>query len=143
MGGFCGSLRHRKRRMINWSKPIETMDGREARRLIGPINAEFHCVYTLPDPESCGSKHDVFLVDHEGVRCDDRAIYSKRQKPFIRNVKVKKEGWVLMRPSSASMDGRYLADDRVYASEAEAESAKANWYGADPGVKPVHITWEE
>jgi hypothetical protein len=84
--------------VIDWTKPIETVDGREARRLIGPVNGEFHCVYTLPDPESCGSKHDIFLVDDNGFRCDDRAIYSKRQEPFIRNVKVKRVAWCLVSP---------------------------------------------
>jgi hypothetical protein len=129
--------------MIDWTKPIETMEGREVTYFQGAsaaiLSARLVWVRSNKDTEH----GDVFLVDDEGFRCDDRAIYSARQEPFIRNVKVKKEGWVLMRPSSASMDGRYLADDRVYASEAEAKSANANWYGADPGVKPVHLTWEE
>jgi len=80
--------------MIDWTKPIETVDGRKARRLHESVCGGGNCVYTLPDPESCGSKHDIFLVDNNGVRCDDRAIYSKSQEPFIRNVKVKLEGWV-------------------------------------------------
>ncbi|MFN8992983.1 MAG: hypothetical protein ACK5X3_04865, partial [Pseudomonadota bacterium] len=73
--------------MIDWNKPIETVDGCEAR-FIGP-----EPLASLPEarivhvkdrknaPWSCG---DVFLVNDEGYRCDDRAIYSKRQEPFIR-----------------------------------------------------------
>jgi hypothetical protein len=126
--------------MINWSKPIETMDGRRVNWVADLVEVGT-LIYVYPvSPDNCG---DAFIVNHEGFRVDDRAPFSARQEPFIRNVKVKKEGWVLMRPSSASMDGRYLADDRVYASEADAKSANANWYGADLGVKPVRITLEE
>jgi hypothetical protein len=84
--------------MIDWTKPIETVDGRKARRLHESVCGGGHCVYTLPDPESRFSKHDIFLVDDNGFRCDDRAIYSKRQEPFIRNVKVKRVAWCLVSP---------------------------------------------
>ena len=141
--------------MINLTKPIETVEGGQPAHIIGLLPAAmvpstikpdengFRPMMVWVDGPPNGGWGNVFLVNYEGFRVDDRALFSARQEPFIRNVKVKKEGWVLMRPSSASMDGRYLADDRVYASEAEAKSAKANWYGADPGVKPVHLTWEE
>jgi len=72
--------------MIDWTKPIETVDGREALKIPTVQLKLVHVVYTLPDPDSCGSKHDVFLVDDSGCRCDGRAIYSKSQEPFIRNV---------------------------------------------------------
>ena len=140
--------------MIDWTKPIETVEDEQPARVMGLLSLAMEPSPIKPDesgfePMMVWVESDrnglgnIFLVDNRGFRCDDRALFSARQEPFIRNVKVKKEGWVLMRPSSASMDGRYLADDRVYASEAEAKSAKANWYGADPGVKPVHLTWEE
>jgi hypothetical protein len=136
--------------MIDWTKPIETVEDGQPARVLGLLSLAIPSLPIEPDgPMMVWVESDrnglgnIFLADNRGFRCDDRALFSARQEPFIRNVKVKKEGWVLMRPSSASMDGRYLADDRVYASEAEAKSAKANWYGADPGVKPVHLTWEE
>ena len=122
--------------MIDWTNPIETVDGREARRLIGPVNAEFHCVYTLPDPESCGSKHDVFLVDNKGVRCDDRAIYSARQGPFIRNVKVKKEGWQTIH---RTRHGKYTGSI-LYESEELAHKAGSQF---SDYVATVKIKWEE
>lgn len=74
--------------MIDWTKPIETVDGRKARLVEANIEKLEHIVYTY------GGSGDVFIVNPEGVRCDDRAVYSKRQEPFIRNARVKREGWV-------------------------------------------------
>jgi hypothetical protein len=124
--------------MIDWTKPIETLGGRAARKITTVENNLWH--YVFVPSENFG---DVFLVNAEGFICGDRTNFGTKREPFIRNVRVKREGWVLMRPSSASMDGRYLADDRVYGSEAEAKSAKASWYNSDPGVEPVYLTWEE
>ena len=79
--------------MIDWTKPIETVDGCKAH-LIQTNATEpeiWHMVHVLGGPGRYG---DVFLVNFEGYRCDDRAIYSKRQEPFIRNARVKREGWV-------------------------------------------------
>jgi len=72
------------REMIDWNKPIETVDGRAARLVETNIEKLQHIVYVY------GKSDDVFLVDPEGYRCDDRAIYSKRQEPFIRNAPVKR-----------------------------------------------------
>ena len=133
--------------MIDWTKPIETVDGLRATQLHEAVDGGWHCIYVFPDPESCGSKHDVFLVDDCGNRCDDRAINSTRQEPFIRNVKVKREGWVLMRPWS-SWSGEpinivgLLAMHHVYPSEEEAKYA-TRYFEVEPGTKPVHLTWEE
>ena len=82
-----------------------------------------------------------FLVNEDGFRCDDNAPLEPCQ--VIRNARVKREGWVLMRSFRGSLVFRYLANDHVYATEAEAKSVKATLFGADPGVKPVHLTWEE
>jgi hypothetical protein len=75
--------------MIDWTKPIETMEGRHARKIITTRIEQSHIIF-VPSRDW----GDIFLVNDSGFRCDDRAIYSKRQEPFIRNVKVKKEGWV-------------------------------------------------
>lgn len=112
--------------MIDWTKPIETVDGRKARRLREFVCEGGHCVHTWPDPKSCVSKHDIFLVDDNGVRCDDRAIYSKRQEPFIRNVKVKKEGWAHALNGAVVFSRREIAEGQAL-----------------PGEIIYKITWEE
>jgi hypothetical protein len=86
-------------------------------------------------------------VNYEGFRVDDRALFSARQEPFIRNVKVKREGWVLMRPwrdqpAPPFSLARFLATNRAYTSEAEAREAM-DYYSVEPGTKPVYLTWEE
>ncbi len=141
--------------MIKWDKPIQAMDGRHARVIAhlpdppgDPNDPGFFTPTMVWVQSATNGFGDVFLVNNRGVRCDDtvkaaRCLLTEIGQPFIRNARVKREGWVLMRPSSASIDGRYLADDRVYGSEAEAKSAKASWYSSDPGVEPVYLTWEE
>jgi hypothetical protein len=94
-----------------------------------------------------GGWGDVYLVNYEGFRVDDRALFSARQEPFIRNVKVKREGWVLMRPwrdqpAPPFSLARFLATNRAYTSEAEAREAM-DYYSVEPGTKPVYLTWEE
>lgn len=141
--------------MIDWTKPIEATEDRAPARVLGLLSLSMASSPLTPDADGFepmmvwvkgdrnGGWGNIFLVNNQGFRCDDRALFSARQEPFIRNVRVKREGWVLMRPSSASMDGRYLADDCVYDSEAEANSVRARWYVSDPGIKAVHLTWEE
>jgi len=118
--------------MIDWTKPIETVDGREAR-----------VIAHLPDPPAAGTTDerffvttmvwiasdkngfgDVFLVNNRGVGCDDRALFSRMQEPIIRNTPVKREGWV-------NIYG-------VYETEEEAKSACV----ADSG-RQRFVTWEE
>lgn len=106
------------REMIDWNKPIETVDGRKARLVETNIEKLQHIVYVY------GKSDDVFIVDYEGYRCDDRAIYSKRQEPFIRNARVKREGWV-------NIYG-------VYKTEEEAKRACV----ADSGFQRF-VSWEE
>jgi hypothetical protein len=130
--------------MIDWTKPIETVDGRKALRLAKGVDEAWHCVFVGPGAASSFALPDVFLVDNGGFRCDDRAIYSKGQEPFIRNVKVKKEGWVLMRPPVGTPINlsALLATNHVYPSEEEARKAM-DCYFVEPGTKPVHLKWEE
>ena len=118
--------------MIDWTKPIETVDGRKARLVETHLENLWHIVYSDPDPESCGSKHDVFLVNFEGYRCDDRVIYSKRPAPFIRNVRVKREGWVVKHKSK---DG--LWDTHIFSSAENASMA------GPIGSVVVRMEWEE
>ena len=121
--------------MIDWTKPIQTVDGRKARLVETHLENLWHIVYAYPDPESCGSKHDVFLVNFEGYRCDDRVIYSKRPAPFIRNVRVKREGWVRVNSNNGTP---YTISDVVFREKASAEEACIRLGGI-----PAFITWEE
>lgn len=87
--------------MIKWDEPIQAIDGRHARVIA-------HLLETPGDPNDPGfftptmvwissatnGFGDVFLVNNRGVRCDDRALFSMRQEPIIRNAPVKREGWV-------------------------------------------------
>jgi hypothetical protein len=120
--------------MIDWTKPIETMEGWKAKVVSTDYKTISSTLYLVQMERPSGASI-LGWYREDGRPWETQAL--------LRNVKVKKEGWVLIRLSSASMDGRYLHNGRVYASEAEAKSAKTNWYGADPGVKPVYLTWEE
>lgn len=115
------------REMIDWNKPIETVDGHQARCISGMATG--FIVYVLGGPERRG---DVFLVNDKGCRCDARAIYSKRQEPFIRNVRVKREGWVV---KMKGLDR--LWDFHIYSSE---EIALKN---APSGYVVARMEWEE
>ena len=76
--------------MIDWNKPIETIDGREAKFVKEMMTGCI--VYVL---QQSGRRGDVFLVSDKGCRRDDRASDSEREEPIIRNVRVKREGWVV------------------------------------------------
>jgi hypothetical protein len=76
--------------MINWSKDIETTYGLSAYVLANNIEAGWICIVVKEGLRA----DEVFLVDSEGVRCDFRSLSDTPPKPFIRNVKVKREGWV-------------------------------------------------
>jgi len=121
--------------MIDWAKPIETVDGRKALRLAEGINDAWHCVYVSPGEASNCGKPDVFLVDNAGVRCDDRAIYSKRQEPIIRNIPVKREGWGRVNSNGGLP---FMIGDVVFSEKASAEAACQKLGGI-----PAFITWEE
>ena len=112
--------------MIDWDKPIETVDGRKARLVEADIEKLQHIVYVYGKPD------DVFLVDPEGCRRDDRAIYSKRQEPFIRNAPVKREGWVVKYKGKDR-----LWDGHIYSSE---KSAVDN---SPVQAVVIRIQWEE
>ena len=120
--------------MIDWDKPIETVDGCKAH-LIQTNATEpgiWHMVHVLGGPGRYG---DVFIVNHEGYRCDDRAIYSKRQEPLIRNARVKREGWGRV-VSNGGLP--FIIGDNVFSEKASAEAACQKLGGI-----PAFITWEE
>lgn len=110
--------------MIDWNKPIETVDGRKAR-FVFHMGENQRIIYVNGMMSDSG---DVFLVNDEGYRCDDRAIYSKRQEPFIRNALVKRKAWVRL-----PIYDYYKADTK---EECEASITKS-------GYKAVYCEWEE
>ena len=122
--------------MIDWNKPVETVDGRKVKIIGRSPHASCGTVF-LPmiiwvSPEIPGCVGNVFLVNNEGIRCDDRTVYSGRQEPIIRNVKVKKEGWVLISPKYGIVNRM-----QIYRTEDQAQEAAMR----DEVV--CHLTWEE
>lgn len=111
--------------MIDWDKPIETVDGRRAKVLTCVAAGEKHGRSVYITPKDDFGFGDVFIVDDEGYRCDDRAIYSKRQEPFIRNARVKREGWV-----------------NIYHVH-ETEAAAIQCRSQNEGVVTRFVRWEE
>ncbi len=116
--------------MIDWNKRLETVDGHQARYISQMATGVI--VYVLGGQGRCG---DVFLVNDEGYRCDDRAIYSKRQEPFIRNARVKREGWARVINNNGLP---FMPGDIVFSDKASAEAACQRL-----GGMPAFVTWDE
>ena len=119
--------------MINWNKPIETVDGRKARKIQTVHNELWYLVWVAPEYEGPG---DVYMVNAEGCRCDSRSIEMGLQtSQFIRNARVKREGWVRVRREHGAP---VIASDMVYSSrKAVEEDCELR------GGMPAFITWEE
>ena len=105
--------------MIDWTKRIQTVDGRKAKVLtsITPVGSDDPAgwaVYVAAPPG--GVFGHVFLVDGQGFRCDDDAPIQRQQ--IIRNARVKREGWVL----KGERINR-LSDYRVFETEKDAREA--------------------
>ncbi|MFN8996662.1 MAG: hypothetical protein ACK5X3_23785 [Pseudomonadota bacterium] len=119
--------------MIDWDKPIETVGGRKAKLLscVMPVGGDYssgRAVYVEAPPGAVFG--DVFLVDEKGFRCDD----SGREEPgqIIRNVRVKREGWVHVRRGTS-----LLGDYRIFSTETDARNA------ASFSEQVVRMEWEE
>jgi hypothetical protein len=118
------------REMIDWTKPIETVDGRKAR-VIKTLRLELWLlVWVAAEYEGPG---DVYMMNAEGCRCDSRSIEMGLQtSQFIRNVRVKREGWVLKRKGL-----NLLGDYRVFETEKNASDASSF------SEEVIRIEWEE
>ena len=120
--------------MIDWSKPIETVDGRAARVMKTRQQELWHLVWVAPEYEGPG---DVYMVNAEGCRCDSRSIEMGLQtSQFIRNVRVKREGWVVARASIAAAP--IIERTHLYATQKEAQ-AGCIWEKSFP----MFVSWEE
>ena len=117
--------------MIDWKKPIETVDGRPARLVeTNSRNLLWHLVWVAAEYEGPG---DVYMMNAEGCRCDSRSIEMGLQtSQFIRNVRVKREGWVLKRKGM-----NLLGDYRVHETETQA------WEACSDSGEVLRIEWEE
>jgi hypothetical protein len=115
------------REMIDWDKPIETVGGRKAR-LVETHRQELWNIVFVPG----GNFGDVFLVNDEGFCCGERTTFSTKREPFIRNVRAKREGWVVK-----YKDQDRLWDGHIYSSE---KSAVDN---SPVQTTVVRMQWEE
>jgi hypothetical protein len=131
--------------MIDWTKPIETVDGRKALVIgshpepRGDPNDEGYFVPRMVWIQSTRNSlfGDVFLVMPSGVRCDDTAWRARPsvpeiREPIIRNAPVKREGWVLKRKFL-----NLLGDYRVFETEKDAFEASSL------SEQLIRIEWEE
>ena len=117
--------------MIDWTKRIQTVDGRKAKVLtsITPVGSDDPAgwaVYVAAPPG--GVFGHVFLVDGQGFRCDDDAPIQRQQ--IIRNVLVKREGWI-------NVYG-FATMSLVFETEIEAKRG-----GDGKQFATLRIEWEE
>ena len=134
--------------MINWDKPIETIDGRKARVIglhpepRGNPDDEGYFVPRMVWVES-KSNHlfgDVFLVSDGGVRCDDTAWRARpslpeMRDPIIRNVPIKREGWVVAR---AGIEAPVIERTTLHPTQKAAQAACVLQKHF-----PMFVSWEE
>ena len=109
--------------MIDWNKPIETVDGREAKFIKEMMTGCI--VYVL---QQSGCRGDVLLVNDKGCRRDERASDSERQEPVIRNVRIKRKAWIRL-----PIHDYYKGDTK---EEIESQITSPNY-------KAVYCEWEE
>ncbi len=135
--------------MIDWDKAIETVDGRKALVIgshpepRGDPNDEGYFVPRMVWVESARAHGfgDVFLVTDRGVRCDDTAWRAgpsvpQIREPIIRNVRVKREGWVVARASIAAAP--IIERTHLYATQEEAQAGCVLEKSF-----PMFVSWEE
>jgi hypothetical protein len=112
--------------MIDWNKPIETVDGLPAR----VISTDYKRYDGLP----------LYVVQIEARHFSHIAYYKEDGNPHatcdrIRNVRVKREGWALVRREHGAP---VFSSDWVYASKKAAEEDREL-----KGGIPAFVTWEE
>ena len=128
--------------MIDWTKPIETTEDGTPARVLGLLSLSMASSPLTPDADGFepmmvwikgdrnGGWGNIFLINNQGYRCDDRALFSARQEPLIRNVPVKREGWI-------NVYG-FATMSWVFKTEIEAKHA-----GDGKQFATLRIEWEE
>ena len=119
--------------MIDWTKPIETSYGLSAYVLANNIEAGWICIVVKEGLRA----DEVFLVDSEGVRCDFRSLSDTPPNPFIRNVNVKREGWVNL---YRDKKGKVFAGGTIHESK---EAAIQRKYPHETHIGVDCVEWEE
>ena len=111
--------------MIDWTKPIETADGRAAKLLSRGYwrNGETYCVVQFEDDD--GNSEIVIVNPTTGY-------HAWSHKGPFRNVRVKRKGWILKRKFL-----NLLGDYRVFENEKDAFKASSL------SEQLIRIEWEE
>ena len=117
--------------MIDWTKPIETVDGRKAR-LVETLRLELWLlVWVASENEGPG---DFYIVDVEGCRCDSRSIEMGLQtSQFIRTARVKRKAWVSLR----CIEFAQMADTK------DGIESQISQRDRDNGWVACYVEWEE
>jgi hypothetical protein len=122
--------------MIDWSKPIETVDGYKAHKLASIMGitdqSSVHCVRV----DIGSGAGEVYLVDNEGFRCDYRASDEERSTRFIRHPQVTRNGWVAVFKNEK---GTYISK-HIFNTKEEAWESEGVWSEFE-GAFPFR--WEE
>lgn len=111
--------------MIDWNKPIETVDGLPAR----VISTDYKGYNGLP----------LHVVQIETRHCSGIGYYKEDGTPhttcnYIRNVRVKREGWVI----------KFKGEDRLWDFQIYSSEKNAVMYVPAGTVHEiVRIQWEE
>ena len=118
------------REMIDWTKPIETVDGRGAKVLSRCYwtNGETYCVVQVENPETGNS--EIFIVNPTTGYGGAAALALSSIK--IRNVRVKRVAWCLVSPKYCIVNRR-----EYYRTEELAKEA------ALPDERIARMEWEE
>lgn len=115
--------------MIDWTKPIETVDGRAAKLLSRGYwrNGETYCVVQFEEDD--GNSEIVIVNPTTGY-------HAWSHKGPFRNVRVKREGWGRVIKSGAGMPMQQ--SDVIFATKESAEAACQKL-----GGYPAFMVWEE
>ena len=107
--------------MIDWTKPIETVDGRKAKLLSRGYwrNGETYCVVQVEDDD--GNSEIVIVNPTTGY-------HAWSHKGPFRNARVKRKAWIRL-----AVHDLYKADTKE-----EIEARITN-----PNYKAVYAEWEE
>lgn len=131
--------------MIDWTKPIETVEDGTHARVLGLLSLSMASSPLTPDADGFepmmvwvkgdrnGGWGNIFLINNQGFRCDDRALFSARQEPFIRNARVKRKAWVSLR----CIEFAQMADTK------DGIESQISQRDRDNGWVACYVEWEE
>lgn len=119
--------------MVDWTKPIETMDGRAARVLATDIRRGDEFTIAITWPNADGTEGILLASEIGGTR-------SFPDEPQVRNKSGKREGWINVYRS----DDKSRPNDRVVGRMTVfASQDAANDCATIERVACVRVEWEE